>query len=224
MVWTDWTDLSYTSTMAGKATKRRSGKKRARRATMKVSRAASGHTMIHTYTVTMPADVSPREVRTALRQSFGTSVRVEPIVSTQVEVGSYTDNDLDALRQKAIDLEFATRRRLLRSARPVDYIRELLGVRSRQTVHNWILHGKVLALDDGNRKVLPVWQFDSTTRDRLVPGFKRVLDVLDRSPFSAAVWFTNRNPRLGNKSPISVLRTGDTETVLKIASRANQTP
>jgi hypothetical protein len=179
---------------------------------------------MQSWTVYAPGSISTADVRTALKRKLGSRVLVEPILHTLVQIGTYDAAALEDLRQKTIVHQFETRRKLLLDAEPVEKIRDLLGVRSRQTVHNWIECGKVLALDDGNRKLLPVWQFDASMRDRLVPGFKKVLDILNRPPFSAALWFTNRNPRLGGRAPIDALRAGDTERVLQEAARAEQTP
>ncbi len=176
------------------------------------------------WTVYAPGSISTDEVRAALEQTLGSQIRVEPTLHTTVQIGKCDAVALKDLRQKTIAHEFETRRKLLLGAEPVEKIRDLLGVRSRQTIHNWIESGKVLALDDGNRKLLPVWQFDASRRDRLVPGFKEALEILNLQPFSAALWFTNRNPRLGNRAPIDVLRSGDTERVLEEAARTEQTP
>ena len=219
-------NMRYSSLMARKTVTKTLARKEGR-----IPRGAPGVGITHSkrppmqsWTVSAPVSISADELRAALEQRLGPKVRVEPALRTTVEIGTYNKVMLEGLRQKAIAREFETRRELLLDAEPVEGICNLLGVRSRQTIHNWIESGRVLALDDGNRKMLPVWQFDASMRDRLVPGFKKVLDALRRPPFSAALWFTNRNPRLGNRAPIDVLRAGDTGRVLKEASRAEQTP
>ena len=177
---------------------------------------------MRTWIVSLSADISSGRLQTAL-ESLAPDVRVDAVTTT-VRFREYTADTLTNLRNTSVTHEFETRRKLLQQAAPVENVCEMLGLRSRQTVHNWIEKGKVLALEDGNRKLLPIWQFDASTHDRLVPGFKKVLDTLQRSPFSAALWFVNRNPHLGNHAPIDLLRNGETDRVLKEASLDEQTP
>src|ERR1035441_8796415 len=85
-----------------------------------------------------------------------------------------------------IKQEFAVRKALLSKALPIDQVCELLGIKSRQTLHNWISQGKILALPDNDRILLPLWRFDASTDDKIVTGFTEALRTLKRSTFSAA--------------------------------------
>jgi hypothetical protein len=72
-----------------------------------------------------------------------------------------------------------------------------------------------------NSILLPLWQFDATTEDKMVPGLTRALHALKRNSFSAAHWFANPNPQLGNRTPIALLRTGNVDEVVAEAELAD---
>jgi hypothetical protein len=74
-----------------------------------------------------------------------------------------------------------------------------------------------LAVPDGRSLRFPRWQFDAHTEDGLVPGLRRVLAVMDATPFRKAVWLITSNDRLGGRTPIEVLRDGKTDRVLEEA-------
>jgi hypothetical protein len=114
----------------------------------------------------------------------------------------------------SIEQEFAVRKALLARARPIEKVCELLDIKSRQTLHNWISQGKIIALPENGRLLLPLWQFEAGTDDKLMPGFSEALQALNRTSFSAAHWFTSPNVQLGNKPPIVLLRAGEIAKVV----------
>jgi hypothetical protein len=163
-----------------------------------------------------------KTLETLLRKAFGNTVdvkQVEPTVNTSL-IRQAPGDDMAALEANNIKQEFAVRKALLSKALPIDQVCELLGIKSRQTLHNWISQGKILALPDNDRILLPLWQFDASTDDKIVTGFTEALRTLKRSTFSAAHWFTNPNVQLGNKSPIALLRAGKIAKVVDEAALA----
>lgn len=94
-------------------------------------------------------------------------------------------------------------------------VAELLGI-SRQAVDKRRVEGKLLALDPpkrGNR--YPSWQFG----DRgVVEGLEQVLTALEgHDAWARARFMTSSNARLGGKTPIARLRSGDVAAVVRAA-------
>jgi hypothetical protein len=161
-----------------------------------------------------------------LREQFGLPIDVEELRDVRNRVSIRTAPiDVEAsLEAGNIKQEFAVRKALLAKARPIDEVRGLLGIRSRQTLHNWISQRKIIALPENGRLLLPLWQFEAATDDKLVAGFAEALRALRRNTFSAAHWFTNPNVQLGNKAPIALLRAGETARVIAEAKLADALP
>lgn len=96
-----------------------------------------------------------------------------------------------------------------------EQIADELGVR-RQTVDNWRKTGKLLGLERARRGYLyPSWQ---VLDHKPVPGLARVLQVLGpNDPWRAYRFLASPEPRLEDRNPIDVLRTGDVEHVVAVA-------
>ncbi|MBV8644530.1 MAG: hypothetical protein JO225_11565 [Candidatus Eremiobacteraeota bacterium] len=110
----------------------------------------------------------------------------------------------------------ATRAQLLRDALSSDEVRRYVN-RTRPVVNRMAKEGTLLAVADGRALRFPRWQFDGRTEDGLVPGFRRVLALMDASAFRKATWFITPHPRLGERRPIDVLRKGELDRVLEEA-------
>jgi hypothetical protein len=158
-----------------------------------------------------------------LRERFGDHVEVEEVgrARTKTSLRQGSPDELAALEASNVEQEFAARNALLARARPIEEVRRLLNIRSRQTLHNWVAQGKVIALPDNGRLLLPLWQFDAGADGKVVAGFPQALRALKRSSFSAAHWFTNPNVQLGNKTPIALLRAGKIDKVVAEAELAD---
>ena len=174
------------------------------------------------YHVTAPAG-GKTKIQTLLRASFGRAVDVEEVglTPTKVLIRQAPAAELDALDAVNIEQEFAAHKALLAKARPVDDVCAMLGLKSRQTLHNWISQDRIIALPDNGRLLLPLWQFQAGTDDKVVAGFSDALRALKRRSFSAAHWFTNPNAQLGNKMPITLLRAGEIDKVVAEAKLAD---
>src|SRR4030081_3126560 len=84
-----------------------------------------------------------------------------------------------------------------------------LGV-TRATVHNWRQAGRVLALHPNQHTyVYPSFQFTESTDsdDGLLVGLAAVLAALaEISPLGKALWLQAKQPSLGRRTPVEVLR------------------
>lgn len=158
-----------------------------------------------------------------LRKLLGESVQVEEVrrSRSKVEIRQARATEMAELAAANLEREFAARRDLLAKSRPIEEVRDLLGIRSRQTLHNWVARNKIIALNDNGRLFLPLWQFDAASDDKIVQGLSDALQALKRRSFSAAHWFTNCNPQLGDRTPIELLRVGHIEKVVAEAEQAD---
>jgi len=89
--------------------------------------------------------------------------------------------------------------------------------RTRPIVNKLAKAGELLAVQDGRYLRFPRWQFDERSEDGLVPGLRRVLAVMDASPFRRAAWLVSPNPHFGGRAPIELLREGQLDRVYEEA-------
>src|SRR5271156_6169425 len=91
---------------------------------------------------------------------------------------------------------------------------DLLGIQ-RQSVDKRRKAGTLLAIELGNRFVYPAWQVEG---NRTLPHLEEILAALkDHDEWRKLSFFVNGNVRLGGKSPLKALRTGEHDEVLKAA-------
>ena len=93
---------------------------------------------------------------------------------------------------------------------------ELLGI-SRQAVDKRRKQGQLIGLVQGRRGyAYPAWQFED---GRTIEDLEQVLKTLHgHDPWMQMAFFLNGNDRLGGKSPLEVLRAGDSSGVLSAAA------
>ena len=98
---------------------------------------------------------------------------------------------------------------------PVEKAAAMLGL-TRQAVDRRRRAGKLIGLTMGRRGYLyPAWQFGE---HGTIPGLEETLAALDSfGPWSQVSWFISPNTRLGGRSPLSVLREGQVEPVVRAA-------
>ncbi len=92
--------------------------------------------------------------------------------------------------------------------------------RTRPVVNKLAKAGELLAVQDGRYLKFPRWQFDEHSEDGLVPGLRRVLLVMDASPFRRAAWLVSPNPHFDGRAPIELLRAGEHDRVYEEAKGA----
>ncbi|TQV81188.1 helix-turn-helix domain-containing protein [Exilibacterium tricleocarpae] len=105
-------------------------------------------------------------------------------------------------------------RRLLALTRPgkreklltSDELAALAGLKSRQTVHNWLKKGRLIGWESAKRGyVFPAVQLDN--RRRPLPGLARIIPLFDDG-YSAWLWLTTPSPALSGATPLSRLHKG----------------
>ena len=129
---------------------------------------------------------------------------------------AYSREEQVALELSALVRSFRHRRALLADALTVAQVAELLGT-SRQTPHDRVRGGSLLAVLDRGVLRFPAWQFDPEGPDGVVLGLPAVLRALQVSPLAKANWLTRPNPYLEGETPLAALKRGETERVVGLA-------
>ena len=93
---------------------------------------------------------------------------------------------------------------------------QLLGI-SRQAVDKRRKQGQLLGLVQGRRGyAYPAWQFEN---GRTIRNLEQALEALrGHDPWMKVAFFLNGNDRLDGKSPLELLRAGDSDRVLSAAA------
>jgi hypothetical protein len=121
--------------------------------------------------------------------------------------------------QMEIDLltrSFARRRALLENTLTASQVARLLNT-SRQTPHDRLASGTLIAVKDRGAWRFPIWQFDPEGEDGVVDGLPDVIRALDVSPLASISWLTRPNPMLDRATPIECLKRGRVEEVIRLA-------
>lgn len=154
----------------------------------------------------------------AIAQEEPLRTRATSIVAVEDQAGRpkvpRADRELRRLEASMLGRSMEQRLKLLRGALPVDKVCEILGIKSRQTIHNRVKRGEMLAISDGNRVLLPRWQFDPSQPGGVLEGLPKVLHVMQISPIAAANWFVLPNAHLGGKTPLAMMKQGKLEQVV----------
>lgn len=147
------------------------------------------------------------------------ATRVEALVPPGQETGEGAEPD-DVETEIAGALEaFATRERLLAGALTAPAVARLLGV-SRQTPHDRVKGGALLAVFDRGAWRFPAWQFDADAPEGVLPGLPETLHALDgMPPLSKVSWFTSPKSLLPD-TPLEMLRRGHPEEMREVVLAA----
>lgn len=130
---------------------------------------------------------------------------------------NYSTEERLALRIKTLTRSFAVRKDLLKDSLTTPEVAKLLGV-SRQTPHDRVESGSLLAVLERGTLRFPLWQFDANGPDGVVAGLPEVIRALSDFPAVAKInWFVRSNPYLEGRRPIDALREGEVERVRDIA-------
>lgn len=111
---------------------------------------------------------------------------------------------------------FERRQELLRDAYTASQVAKLLHT-TRQTPHDRLQRGTLLAVLDRGAWRFPAWQFDPEGPDGVIRGLPQVLHALKVSPLAKISWFVRPNPYLAHRTPIEALRQGEVEHVPRVA-------
>lgn len=135
------------------------------------------------------------------------------------EARSYAPEERALLRLETLVRSFALRNELLRDALTASEVAKLLHV-SRQTPHDRVESGSLLAVLDKGALRFPPWQFDPNGPDGVVAGLPDVIRALRMPSLVKINWFVRPNPYLEGRSPIEAMRQGEVERVLDTARGA----
>ncbi|HEX5414761.1 MAG TPA: helix-turn-helix domain-containing protein [Chloroflexota bacterium] len=130
---------------------------------------------------------------------------------------AYRPEERLTLRMKTLARSFAVRKEILKDSLTAPEVARLLGV-SRQTPHDRVESGTLLAVLDRGSLRFPLWQFDANGPDGVVAGLPEVIRALPSLPAMAKLnWFVRPNPYLEGQRPIDALRQGEVARVRDLA-------
>lgn len=128
----------------------------------------------------------------------------------------YGRQERSALEMATLARSFKRRRELLEGSLTASQVANLLGT-TRQTPHDRVKGGTLLAVLDRGAWRFPAWQFDPEGPDGVVEGIPEVLRALHASPLAKASWFVGPNQYLEGRTPLKELREGQIEAVRSAA-------
>ena len=112
------------------------------------------------------------------------------------------------------------RRVVLRRTIGADEVAERLQTRSRQTPHDRVRAGTLLAIRDNGHLRFPLCQFDPEGPEGVVAGLADVLQALDLPAVAQSAWLERPHSALGDQTPIAILKRGERERLVALAQRA----
>jgi hypothetical protein len=128
----------------------------------------------------------------------------------------YGRQERSALEMAALARSFKRRRELLEGSLTAPQVADLLDT-TRQTPHDRVKGGTLLAVLDRGAWRFPAWQFDPEGPDGVVEGLPEVLRALHASPMAKASWLMRPNQYLEGRTPLEVLKEGQIEAVRSAA-------
>jgi len=128
----------------------------------------------------------------------------------------YGRQERSALEMATLARSFRRRRELLEGSLTASQVADLFGT-TRQTPHDRMKGGTLLAVRDRGVWRFPAWQFDPEGPDGVVEGLPEVLRALHASPLAQASWFERPNQYLAGRTPLEALREGRLEAVIGAA-------
>lgn len=131
---------------------------------------------------------------------------------------NFNDDEYIQMELESLIEFFKWRRELLKGSLTSRQVADLLGS-SRQTPHDRLRSGSLIAaLDNGSRR-FPMWQFDSAGPDGVIQGLPEVVRVLRISDLSKISWLKKPNAFLDGHTPVDALKQGRVKDVIAEASR-----
>jgi hypothetical protein len=128
----------------------------------------------------------------------------------------YGRQERSALEMATLARSFRRRKELLEGALTAPKVAKLLDT-TRQTPHDRVKSGTLLAVLDRGVWRFPAWQFDPEGPDGVVEGLPDVLQALHTPPLAKASWIVHPNQYLGGHTPLETLKEGCKEAVRSAA-------
>ena len=128
----------------------------------------------------------------------------------------YGRQERSALEMATLARSFRRRKELLEGALTAPQVAKLLDT-TRQTPHDRVKSGALLAVLDRGVWRFPTWQFDPEGPDGVIEGLPDVLRTLHASPLAKASWLLRPNQYLEGRTPLEMLREGRREAVRSAA-------
>ncbi len=122
----------------------------------------------------------------------------------------YGRQERSALEMATLARSFRRRKELLEGALTAPKVAKLLDT-TRQTPHDRVRSGTLLAVLDRGVWRFPAWQFDPEGPDGVVEGLPDVLQTLHTSPLAKASWLVRPNQYLEGRTPLETLKEGRKE-------------
>ncbi len=130
---------------------------------------------------------------------------------------TYSAADHVRLEASALLDYFQRRRALLDGSLTASRVAGILGT-SRQTPHDRVESGSLLAVMDRGALRFPTWQFDPEGPDGVVRGLPDAIRALRVSPLAKISWLTRANPAFDGATPLDALKRGKIGAVVDEAS------
>lgn len=111
---------------------------------------------------------------------------------------------------------FERHRALLGDALTTSQVAMLLGT-SRQTPHDRVKSGSLLAVMDRGTLRFPPWQFDPDGKGGVIDGLPEVIRALEVTPYEKVSWLTRPNYMLDDETPLTVLKQGEVDRIVGLA-------
>jgi hypothetical protein len=133
----------------------------------------------------------------------------------------YGRQEKSALEMATLARSFRRRKELLEGALTAPKVAKLLDT-TRQTPHDRVRSGTLLAVLDRGVWRFPAWQFDPEGPDGVVEGLPDVLQTLHTSPLAKASWLVRPNQYLEGRTPLETLKEGRKEAVRSAAETVGE--
>lgn len=129
---------------------------------------------------------------------------------------NFTEKQRLEAEAASISRYFQKRQELLQDSLSATEAARLLGT-CRQTPHDRVKSGTLLAVREKGGLRFPRWQFDANGPDGIVAGLPDVLKALEVSPLAKVSWFTRASPYLEGRTPLQALGAGEVERLVMLA-------
>jgi len=144
------------------------------------------------------------------------TVEKAALVAELTEGFQASEQEQQELELVSLLRHFEWRRKLLANTLSASQVAQLLGT-SRQTPHDRVKSGTLLAVFDRGVWRFPSWQFDPEGPDGTIDGLSEVLQTLQVCPLAKLNWLVRSNSVLDGQTPVEALKRGQKERVLSEA-------